>query len=88
VIALRRLGRARRPAANRAFCQVDQWAFDPRYTQGQCPICGWKPEGARAYPTWMAMAMRVDWDLLALFLFADLLVLLGLVVARAAGLLR
>jgi hypothetical protein len=35
----------------------------------------------------MALARRVDWDLLGLFLFADLLVLLGLVVARVAGLL-
>jgi hypothetical protein len=76
-----------RPAA-RAYCELDKWAFDPRYTQGRCPICGWVPDGARAYPAWMALARRVDWDLLALFLFADLLVLLGLVVARAAGLLR
>ena len=87
MIALRRLGRAGRPA-NRAYCEADQWAFDPRYTQGQCPICGWKPEGARAYPMWMVLARRVDWDLLALFLFADLLILLAVVVARAGGLLR
>jgi hypothetical protein len=86
VIARRRLIPGR-PAA-RAYCELDKWAFDPRYTQGRCPICGWVPDGARAYPAWMALARRVDWDLLALFLFADLLVLLGLVVARAAGLLR
>jgi hypothetical protein len=36
----------------------------------------------------MALARRIDWDLLALFLFADLLILLALVVARATGLLR
>jgi hypothetical protein len=36
----------------------------------------------------MVLARRVDWDLLALFLFADLLILLAVVVARAAGLLR
>jgi hypothetical protein len=36
----------------------------------------------------MALARKVDWDLLGLFLLADLFVLLGLVVARAAGLLR
>lgn len=72
----------------RARCELDQWSFDPRYTQGRCPICGWAPVGARAYPAWMALAMKVDWDLLALFLFADLLILLGLVVARASGLLR
>ena len=86
MIARRRLIPGR-PAA-RAYCELDKWAFDPRYTQGRCPICGWVPDGARAYPAWMALARRVDWDLLALFLFADLLVLLGLVVGRAAGLLR
>jgi hypothetical protein len=86
VIARRRLIPGR-PAA-RAYCELDKWAFDPRYTQGRCPICGWVPHGARAYPAWMALARRVDWDLLALFLFADLLVLLGLVVARAGGLVR
>ena len=71
-----------------ARCELDQWAFDPRYTQGRCPICGWAPERARAYPAWMALARKVDWDLLGLFLLADLLILLGVVVARAAGLLR
>jgi len=72
----------------RARCELDRWSFDPRYTQGRCPICGWAPEGARAYPAWMVLARRVDWDLLGLFLFADLLILLGLIVARASGLLR
>jgi hypothetical protein len=72
----------------KARCELDQWSFDPRYTQGRCPICGWAPDGVRAYPAWMALAGKLDWDLLALFLFADLLILLGVVVARAAGLLR
>ena len=84
MIALSRLKRR----SSRAYCELDKWAFDPRYTQGRSPICGWVPDGARAYPAWMALARRVDWHLLALFLFADLLVLLGLVVGRAAGLLR
>ena len=51
-------------------------------------FCGWAPNGVRAYSAWMALARRVDWDLLALFLFADLLILPGVVVARASGLLR
>lgn len=70
-----------------ARCEHDQWAFDPTYTQGRCPICGWAPKGARDYPAWIALVRKVDWDLLGLFLLADLFVLLGLVVARAAGLL-
>ena len=71
-----------------AHCELDNWKFDPRYTQGRCPICGWAPEGARAYPVWMELTWRVDWDLLGLFLLADLLILLGVVVARASGLLH
>jgi hypothetical protein len=71
----------------RVYCEKDQWSFDPRYTQGKCPICGWAPVGVPSAPRWLRLANRVDWDMLGLFLFADLLVLLGLVVANATGLL-
>src|SRR5689334_18483745 len=71
----------------RVHCDLDDWTFDPRYTQGRCPICGWVPEDAPAAPRWLALVNRLDWDLLGLFLLADVLVLLGLVVAHAAGLL-
>jgi hypothetical protein len=74
-----------RPA--RAYCEADRWSFDPRYTQGRCPICGWAPEGAPNAPGWLALANRVDWDIVGLFLLVDVLFLLGLVVANAAGLL-
>jgi hypothetical protein len=87
VIALPRLRRPGRRAA-RAYCELDQWAFDPRYTQGRCPICGWAPEGAPTVPAWMGLAQRIDWELFGLLMLADLLVLLGLVVARGTGLLR
>lgn len=70
-----------------AFCTTDDWLFDPRYTQGRCPICGWAPEGAPRAPAWLAFVNRVDWDLVGLLVLADVLVLLGLVVASAAGLL-
>ena len=81
---LRRTGRA--PAS--AYCEVDRFEFDPRYTLGKCPICGWAPDGAPAYPSWMRLARRIDWELFGLFLLADLLLILGLVVAGAAGLLH
>ncbi len=71
----------------RAYCELDKWRFDPRYTQGTCPICGWAPEGAPKAPRWLAIANRVDWELLGLFLLADALIVFGLVVAHAAGLL-
>jgi len=70
-----------------AYCEADKWKFDPRYTQGRCPICGWKPEGAPNAPRWLAIANRLDWEMLGLFLLADVLVLLGLIVAHAAGIL-
>jgi hypothetical protein len=86
MIALPRLLRVRRTA--RVFCELDRWYFDPRYTQGRCPICGWTPERGPAYPGWMAVARRVDWELFSLLLLADILVVLGVVVAHAAGLLH
>jgi hypothetical protein len=61
--------------------------FDPRYTQGTCPICGWAPEGAATAPRWLALANRLDWEILGLFALADVLILLGFIVANAAGLL-
>ena len=76
------------PRYNSAYCELDHWRFDPRYTQGHCPICGWTPEGARDAPLWMRLTRRVDWDLLGLFLFADLLLAVGLIVAVGAGLLH
>lgn len=73
--------------AKKAYCTNDDWVFDPRYTQGRCPICGWAPDGAPAAPRWLALVNRFDWDMIGLFFLADLLVLLGLVVAHAAGIL-
>lgn len=84
---LKRLQTTRRWPA-RVRCETDNWSFDPRYTQGRCPICGWVPEGAPSAPRWLALANRIDWEMLGLFALADLLVLLGLIVARGAGLLR
>jgi hypothetical protein len=87
LIALNRLRRTR-PAAARAYCELDRWSFDPRYTQGRCPICGWAPEGAPNYPRWLLLANRIDWELFGLLMLVDVLVVIGLVVARAAGLVR
>ena len=77
--------RVRRSA--RAYCEADNWSFDSRYTQGRCPICGWQPEGAPNAPDWLALVNRVDWQVVGLFLLVDVLFVLGLVVANAAGLL-
>jgi hypothetical protein len=83
VIAQLRL--LRMPRSHRAYCELDRWSFDPRYTNGQCPVCGWAPPGAAIAPTWLLLARRVDWQLLGLFTLAILLIVVGLVVAQAAG---
>src|SRR5205823_2868118 len=33
-----------------AHCPTDDWDFAPRYTDGACPICGWRPEGIDTTP--------------------------------------
>jgi hypothetical protein len=71
----------------RARCEADDWSFDPRYTQGRCPICGWAPEGAPDAPRWLALVNRMDWQMIGLWALVDVLVLLGLIVAHATGLL-
>jgi len=69
----------------RAYCELDRWSFDPRYTNGRCPICGWAPDGAPTAPAWLMLARRVDWEIFGLLVLAIFLVVLGLVVAQAAG---
>ncbi len=89
-LRLKRLGRSdhsKRKMRGLAYCEADNWRFDPRYTQGKCPICGWAPGGAPTAPRWLKLANRMDWEMFGLFMFFDLLVLLGLIVANAAGLL-
>ena len=76
---------ASRPPA-RLRCEQDDWSFDPRYTNGRCPICGWTLEGAPTAPGWLAAVNRVDWQTVMLVGLVDLLVLLSLIVSRAAGL--
>ena len=69
----------------RAFCELDQWSFDPRYTDGRCPICGWVPPGAPRAPAWLVVARKLEWEVTGLVLLLVVLVILGAVVAKAAG---
>ena len=41
----------------RATCPVDDWTFAPRYTDGVCPLCGYRPPGVDA----TALPEPVDW---------------------------
>src|SRR5581483_8169025 len=68
----------------RIYCDVDDWWFAPRFTDGRCPICGWQPEGVRAEPPMsIQLFRRVDWDLAGLVLLAAVLVAIGAAVEHA-----
>ena len=75
--------RKRRPA--RAFCELDGWSFDPRYTEGRCPICGWVAPGAPEAPLWLTLARRFEWELVGLLVLLAVLVLIAVAVVHAAG---
>lgn len=74
-------------SSGRVRCETDDWTFDPRYTQGRCPICGWTPEGVASAPRWLSLVNRLDWDMLGLLVLADVLVLVGLIVAHVTGII-
>lgn len=76
-------GRVRR---HRAYCELDRWGFDPRYTGGVCPICGWVPDGMPTAPGWILALRKLDWEVLGLLLLMVALVVLGGLIAYAAGL--
>jgi hypothetical protein len=59
---------------------------NPRYTEGACPICGWKPEGAPSAPAWLALSRKVEWDLIGLFVLFIVLTFCAVIVAHAAHL--
>lgn len=45
-------------AGARSHCPLDDWDFDARYTDGVCPLCGWRPPGSHVAPPRLA---RLDW---------------------------
>lgn len=78
---------ARPVEASVCHCELDDWDFDPRYTEGVCPICGWQPEGAPPAPQWLLLSRRVPWDVVLLLVVLFVAVFLGMIVAQAAGLI-
>ena len=70
---------------SRAFCELDGWSFDPRYTEGKCPICGWVAPGAPEAPWWMILARRFEWEMAGLVLLLAVLALGAVAVIHAAG---
>ncbi|MHB8465994.1 MAG: hypothetical protein ACYDH6_01305 [Acidimicrobiales bacterium] len=39
-------------ADDRVRCPIDDVDFRPYYTDGECPICRWRPEQPVATPWW------------------------------------
>ena len=61
---VRRLVPASREHVEKVTCPNDNWTFAPKYTEGVCPLCGWKPEGVEYSAPFAA---RVDWFWPSLF---------------------
>lgn len=76
--------RNRRPQP-KAYCELDDWTFDPRYTEGRCPICGWVAPNAPNAPVWLTLARRFEWELGGLLVLLAVLILLAVGVIHAAG---
>ena len=79
------VARLRRRRPPRAFCELDSWSFDPRYTEGRCPICGWVAPDAPEAPMWLALARRFEWELAGLVVLMAVLALIAVTVIHAAG---
>ena len=69
-------------------CARDTWAYDARYTDGKCPICGGTAAGLKVppAPAWALTLAAVPWDLVLLFLVLSVLVTAGVRVALWGGL--
>jgi len=69
-----------RPADETCHCPTDNWDFVPRYTDGVCPLCGYRPEGAPITAPWSA---RVDWFWPTAAMFLVISVVMGILVLAA-----
>ena len=62
-------------------CPVDDLPFRPYYSDGVCPICGWKPDGYAVATPW---THRADWALVAFVALVVASVVMATVVIRLA----
>jgi hypothetical protein len=63
-----------------ARCPVDDWDFDARYTDGECPLCGWRPPGGPVAPPTFH---RIDWFWPLVGVVAAVSVVMGVLVLIA-----
>ena len=64
----------------RAHCEFDDWDFAPRFTDGACPLCGWRPEGIVVEPS---LAERMDWFMVMLVVVVIASLVMGILVLHA-----
>lgn len=63
-------------------CPVDELRFRPYFSEGGCPICGWKPVEYAVAKPW---THRADWALLAFIALVVCSVVMAIVVLRLAA---
>ena len=64
----------------RATCPIDNWEFAPQYTDGACPLCGWRPPGR---PVTAPLAARLDWFWPSVVFLAVVSVVMAILVIAA-----
>ena len=64
----------------RVRCEFDDWEFSPRYTEGVCPLCGWRPDSVVET---LPLVQRLDWFLLMLVVVVVASILMGILVIHA-----
>jgi hypothetical protein len=72
----------RRQDTARVMCPVDDWSFAPKYTNGVCPLCGYKPEGVEFHSPFAA---RVDWFWPSMAFMLAASIAMGVLVILAYG---
>jgi hypothetical protein len=63
-----------------AHCEFDDWDFAPRFTDGACPLCGWRPEGIVEEPS---LVERMDWFMVMLVVVVIASLVMGILVLHA-----
>lgn len=63
-----------------AHCPVDDWDFVPHFTDGVCPLCGWRPPGLPVEPPAFT---RIDWFWPAVALLMVVSIAMGVIVLLA-----
>jgi hypothetical protein len=64
----------------RVRCEFDDWEFSPRFTDGVCPLCGWRPEGIVEETP---LVQRLDWFMVMLVAVVIASIVMGILVIHA-----